>query len=150
MQCKKLRQVFVPPPPGWRDAAKGVAETAAVSSSGGSSVGEAASAAGGGGADGDDGSSDDELEYPCLICLDHEDGAFVDGKDAGMCLACGQSYCGACNFGGLADQSPNCPTCRAPFDVLEEENFKRAWKLVHNRSPGHRLLHRIQQPARHC
>ena len=38
VQCKKLRQVFVPPPPGWRDKCAPVA-------------GVTASAAGGGGAD---------------------------------------------------------------------------------------------------
>ena len=32
VQCKKLRQVFVPPPPGWRDTCPPVAEAAAASS----------------------------------------------------------------------------------------------------------------------
>ena len=30
----------------------------------------------------------------------------------------------------------NCPTCRAPFVVSDEEDFKRLWKLVNGRSPG--------------
>eukprot|EP00729_Bicosta_minor_P033011 gene33011-biopygen12776 len=78
----------------------------------------------------------DEIKNPCPICLDNEDDATVDGKRAGMCSACGQSYCGACKAGGLADRSPNCPTCRAPLIVSGEENFKRWWKLVHDRSAG--------------
>eukprot|EP00729_Bicosta_minor_P018105 gene18105-biopygen21239 len=79
---------------------------------------------------------EDEIENPCPICLDNEDDATVDGNDAGICTACGQSYCGACTAGGLADRSPNCPTCRAPFTVSDESNFKRCWKLEHDRSPG--------------
>eukprot|EP00729_Bicosta_minor_P017331 gene17331-biopygen7477 len=101
-QCAKLQQVFVPPKPGWR----GVAAEAG----GGGGGGKAAAAA----VDVDD---DDEIENPCPICLDNEDDATVDGKFPGMCFACGQSYCGACKAGGLADRSPNCPTCRAPLIV---------------------------------
>eukprot|EP00729_Bicosta_minor_P033105 gene33105-biopygen1981 len=123
-QCVKLQQVFVPPPPGWRGSA--AAEVAETSGGGG---GGAAAGRGGGG-------EEDELENPCPICLDNEDYATVDGNNAGICFACGQSYCGACNAGGLAGRSPNCPTCRAPFRVSDEENFKRLWKLVHDRSPG--------------
>eukprot|EP00729_Bicosta_minor_P022490 gene22490-biopygen728 len=121
-QCVKLQQVFVPPQPGWRDAA-----AAAAGGGGGAAAGD-----GGGAGDGEE----DELENPCPICLDNEDDATVDGAQYGMCLACGQSYCGACKAGGLADRSPNCPTCRAPFSVSDEENFKRCWKLVHDRSTG--------------
>eukprot|EP00729_Bicosta_minor_P018019 gene18019-biopygen22193 len=128
-QCVKLQQVFVPPEPGWRGAA--AAEVAAASGGGG-----AAAAAGGGGAPTVVLDEEDEIENPCPICLDNEDDAIVDGAQYGMCLACGQSYCGACNAGGLADRSPNCPTCRAPFSVSEEEDYKRCWKLVHDRSPG--------------
>eukprot|EP00729_Bicosta_minor_P020177 gene20177-biopygen10446 len=121
-QCVKLQQVFVPPPPGWR--------AAAAEAGGGGGGGKAAAAAA---VDIDD---DDEIENPCPICLDNEDDAAVEGNNAGMCLACGQFYCGACKAGGLADRSPNCPTCRAPFSVSDEEKFKRLWKLVHDRSPG--------------
>eukprot|EP00729_Bicosta_minor_P022491 gene22491-biopygen729 len=123
-QCVKLQQVFVPPPPGWRGAAP--ADGASASDGGG------AAAAGGSAGIVDD----DEIENPCPVCLDNEDDAIVDGAQYGMCLACGQSYCGACNAGGLATKSPNCPTCRAPFTVSEEEDYKRCWKLVHDRSPG--------------
>eukprot|EP00729_Bicosta_minor_P032471 gene32471-biopygen20873 len=121
-QCVKLQQVFVPPPRGWRGAA-----AAAAGGGGGAAAGD-----GGGAGDGEK----DEIENPCPICLDNEDDAIVDGAQYGMCLACGQSYCGACNAGGLADRSPNCPTCRAPFSVSDEEDFKRCWKLVYDRSPG--------------
>eukprot|EP00729_Bicosta_minor_P032828 gene32828-biopygen3824 len=129
-QCVKLQQVFVPPPPGWRGA--GVAEVAAACGGGGG----AAAAGGGGGAPPVVIDDEDEIENPCPICLDNEDDTIVDGKRAGMCSACGQSYCGACKAGGLADRSPNCPTCRAPLIVLREKEFKRMWKLVHDRSPG--------------
>jgi len=121
-QCVKLQQVFVPPPPGWRGAA-------AEAGGGGGGGGKAAAAA----VDVDD---DDEIENPCPICLDNEDDATVDGQHAGMCTACGQLYCGVCNRDGFADRSPNCPTCRAPFRVSNEEGFKRCWKLEHDRSPG--------------
>eukprot|EP00729_Bicosta_minor_P009635 gene9635-biopygen7268 len=122
-QCVKLQQVFVPPPPGWRDAA------AAAAGGGG---GAAAGGDGEGAGDGEE----DEIENPCPICLDNEDDATVGGKSAGICFACGQSYCGACNTADLADRSPNCPICRAPIIVSEAEKFKRCWKLVHDRSPG--------------
>eukprot|EP00729_Bicosta_minor_P016507 gene16507-biopygen27206 len=128
-QCVKLQQVFVPPLPGWRGAA---------AEAGGGSGGGGAAAAGGGSAPTVVIDEDDEIENPCPICLDNEDDATVDGNDAGMCSACGQSYCGACNEGEgrLAGRSPNCPTCRAPFRVTDEEEFKRLWKLEHDRSPG--------------
>eukprot|EP00729_Bicosta_minor_P001968 gene1968-biopygen6026 len=129
-QCVKLQQVFVPPPPGWRGAA------AAEASGGGGGGGGAAAAAGGGGAPTLVIDEEDGIENPCPICLDNEDDATVDGSLPGMCSACGQSYCGACNAGGFAHRSPNCPTCRAPFIVSHEEEFKRLWKLVHDRSPG--------------
>eukprot|EP00729_Bicosta_minor_P008540 gene8540-biopygen22933 len=125
-QCVKLQQVFVPPPPGWRGA------VAAEASGGGGS----AAAAGGGGAPTGVLDEEDEIKNPCPICLDNEDDATVDGKRFWLCSACGQRYCGACNAGGLAARSPNCPTCRAPFSVSEEEHFTRYWKLVHDRSPG--------------
>eukprot|EP00729_Bicosta_minor_P018148 gene18148-biopygen1520 len=129
-QCVKLQQVFVPPPPGWRGAA--AAEGAAASGGGGA----AAAAGGGGGAPTVVIDEEDEIENLCPICLDNEDDAIVDGEYYGMCFACGQFYCGACKAGGLADRSPNCPTCRAPFTVSDEEDFKRCWKLVHDRSAG--------------
>ena len=113
--------MFVPPEPGWRGAA------AEVGGGGGGSKAAAAAAVD---------IDEDDIENPCPICLDNEDDATVDGKRDGMCLACGQYYCGACNAGGFADRSPNCPTCRAPFSVSDEENFTRCWKLVHDRSPG--------------
>eukprot|EP00729_Bicosta_minor_P013103 gene13103-biopygen14212 len=126
-QCVKLQQVFVPPPPGWREAA---------AEAGGGGGGGGAAAASGKAAAAAVVEEEDEIENPCPICLDNEDAATVDGNDAGMCTACGQSYCGACKAGGLADRSPNCPTCRAPLIVSEEEHFNRCWKLVHDRSPG--------------
>ena len=43
-------------------------------------------------------------------------------------------YCGGCNAHVAATRK--CPTCRAPLRVSHEENFKRVWKLVHDRSPG--------------
>eukprot|EP00729_Bicosta_minor_P032469 gene32469-biopygen20871 len=128
-QCLKLQQVFLPPPPGWRDAAG-----AEASGGGGSSA--AAAAAGGGGAPTVVIDDEDGIDNPCPICLDNEDDATVDGDHAGRCSACGQCYCGACKAGGLADRSPNCPTCRAPLIVSDDENFTRYWKLVHDRSPG--------------
>eukprot|EP00729_Bicosta_minor_P004380 gene4380-biopygen16815 len=121
-QCAKLQQVFVPPPPGWRGAA-------AEAAGGGGGGGNAAAAA----VDIDD---EDGIENPCPICLDNEDDAAVNGKSAGMCSACGQWYCGACNTADLVTRSPNCPTCRAPLIVSDKEKFKRLWKLVHDRSPG--------------
>ena len=130
-QCVKLQQVFVPPPPGWRGAA--AAEGAAASGGGGSA---AAAAGGGGGAPPVVIDEEDEIENPCPICLDNEDDATVDGNRAGMCTACGQSYCGVCNTADHVGRLLNCPTCRAPFSVSDEENFKRCWKLVHDRSPG--------------
>eukprot|EP00729_Bicosta_minor_P017327 gene17327-biopygen7473 len=121
-QCVKLQQVFVPPPPGWRGAA-------AEAGGGGGGGGKAAAAA----VDIDD---EDGIENPCPVCLDNEDDAAENGSLPGMCTACGQSYCGACKAGGLATRSPNCPTCRAPLIVSDEDGFKRYWKLVHDRSPG--------------
>jgi len=79
---------------------------------------------------------DDEVENPCPICLDNKDDAYVDGKGGGMCTACGQSYCGSCNTTEKIGQVTACPTCRAPLRPSREEDFKRCWKLVHDRSPG--------------
>eukprot|EP00729_Bicosta_minor_P010055 gene10055-biopygen17001 len=120
-QCVKLQQVFVPPKPCWRGAA--------AEAGGGSGGGKAAAAA----VDIDD---EDGIENPCPVCLDNEDDAAENGSLAGMCTACGQWYCGACKAGGLVARSPNCPTCRAPIMVSDEDGFKRLWKLEHDRSPG--------------
>eukprot|EP00729_Bicosta_minor_P032519 gene32519-biopygen16267 len=98
--------------------------------------GAAAAAAAAGGGSSNTVDEEDEIENPCPVCLDNEDDATVVGDHAGMCGACGQWYCGACKAGGLADRSPNCPTCRAPLVVSAEENFERFWKLEHDRSPG--------------
>merc|ERR1719272_1856883 len=55
-QCKKLQQVFVPPPAGWREA------TAVAGGSGGGGGAAAAAGGEGGGAEGPD---DDEIENLC-------------------------------------------------------------------------------------
>lgn len=125
--------MFVAPKPGWR----GGAEAGASDGSGG---GAAAGGAGGNGWGVASAAVEDEIENPCPICLDNEDDATVDGTTFGMCSACGQMYCGACNESGLAYRSPNCPTCRAPLIVSVKENSKRYWKLVHGRSPGRYTL----------
>lgn len=78
---------------------------------------------------------EDEIEYPCPICLDNEDNAYVSGQQSGMCFACGQSYCGACNTPEAIGQLATCPTCRAPRIPLRGQ-FTQCWKLVHDRLPG--------------
>eukprot|EP00729_Bicosta_minor_P022301 gene22301-biopygen21355 len=103
---------------------------------GGSSTAAATEAAGSGGAGAGGAALEDEIANPCPICLDNEDDAVVDGNEFGMCTACGQFYCGACNTADHVGRLLRCPTCRAPISVLDEENFKRCWKLVHDRSPG--------------
>ena len=134
-QCKKLQQVFYPPPAGWRERVEG-GGGGGERDSGAEGGGAVAAAAAGGVRDG----GEDEDENLCPICLDNKDDAHVDGSPPQICFACGQLYCGACSgacsAGGLFSKSPTCPTCRAPFIVSKEEDFKRLWKLVHDRSPG--------------
>eukprot|EP00729_Bicosta_minor_P022564 gene22564-biopygen27388 len=77
-----------------------------------------------------------EPENPCPICLDNDDGATVDGNQPGMCTACGQSFCGACNSVSLVGSLLSCPCCRASFHPPRAEAFRQCWKLVHDRSPG--------------
>lgn len=77
-----------------------------------------------------------EPENPCPICLDNDDGATVDGNQPGMCTACGQSFCGACNSVSLLGSLLSCPCCRASFHPPRTEAFRQCWKLVHDRSPG--------------
>ena len=126
-QCEKLQQVFVPPPAGWREAKEAAKRDA--DASGGGAAASAAGGCGGGAAE-----DDDEFAHPCPVCLDNEDDAYVDGQGAGQCFACGQRCCGACNANVSATRK--CPTCRAPIHVSDQEEFKRLWKLVHDRSPG--------------
>ena len=128
-QCKKLQQVFVSPPAGWRDRADGAGD--------GAGGGAAAAAGGVSGV----GREDEDDENLCPICLDKGDDTWVDDSPSITCAVCGQLYCGACNAGGLHNKSPNCPTCRAPFIVSYEEQFKRCWKLVHDRAPGRHTKH---------
>lgn len=106
----------MPPPAGLGDAAAAAvaAEGTDVDEvgwggGGGGGGGVAAAQGGGDGAAATAGrrDGDDDVEHPCPISLGHEDDAVVDGNHAGMCFACGQSYCGACRAGGLADRSPN-------------------------------------------
>ena len=142
-QCKKLQQVFVPPPPPPRGTEL---EAQAAGGSGG------AAAAGAAGAE-TSGSGNEEPEFLCPICLDNADDATVDGRTPSICTACGQMYCGACSRGspekckcsrpfctdclyvegGLADQSPNCPTCRAPIHISVEDTFEQLLQLVNGR-----------------
>ena len=77
---------------------------------------------------------DDEADpvNPCPLCLGNED----DSGDCGACFACGQLYCGECNVPELVGKLDLCPTCRAPVRVSDEENFKRLWSLVHDRTLG--------------
>ena len=112
-------EVFVPPPAGLRES-----KEASKRDDGG-----------GGGA----GAADDEFAHPCPICLDNEDDAYVNGHECGQCQACGQMYCGSCNV-GILSRVENCPTCRAPLHVSDEESCRRVWRLVHNRSWGRHTL----------
>ena len=132
VQCNKLQQVCVPPslstPP------EGEAEEAAERDSGGGGGGGGAAVAGGGGEDAAAG--DEEFAHRCPICWDNEDNAYVDGQVFAQCFACGQMYCGGCNTTDGIGRVRNCPYCRAPFDVSGEDQFKRLWKLVQDRSPG--------------
>lgn len=79
---------------------------------------------------------DAEFENPCPICFENEDDAYVGGHHSGMCNACGNFYCGACNKGGISAAFKNCAMCRAPFRVSNEEQFNRVRKLIFGRSPG--------------
>ena len=72
-----------------------------------------------------------EPENPCPLCLANEDNS---GK-YGSCHACGQMFCGDCDASAALVRGL-CPTCRAPFDVSDEEDFTRLWSLTHDRSPG--------------
>eukprot|EP00729_Bicosta_minor_P024496 gene24496-biopygen26450 len=115
--CKKLQEVHR------ASQIPQQSEDAVVQRGGEGGGGGGAAAAAGGGRSSNTVAIDeeDEIENPCPVCLDNEDDATVDGNNAAICTACGQSYCGACNAGGLADRSPNCPTCRAPLVVSDEE-----------------------------
>jgi hypothetical protein len=72
------------------------------------------------------GGGDAALEHPCPICLDNEDNA----GNMGMCLSCGQFYCGSCKKSLGQRGVTNCPTCRAVFDVSPEEKVRRLRQLV--------------------
>ena len=99
-----------------------------------------------------------EFEHRCPICLSNEDDACVNGSQHGMCTACGQMFCSACNGAVKAQaivvdgkvkmgaaswtkdalhlQCKNCPMCRAEIFPSFEQQFKRCLKLVNDRSPG--------------
>eukprot|EP00729_Bicosta_minor_P021070 gene21070-biopygen17353 len=110
-RCEKLQQVFVPPPPGWRGVA-------AAEISGGVGGGGGAAAAVGSAAGIVD---DDKIENPCPICLTARMTRLWMGTVVGCILRAGSVTAG-----------------RAMQDALlsDEEQFKRCWKLVHDRSPG--------------
>ena len=140
-ECKGLKEGGVPE----RAISAKLLQVFSAGDAGGTAAGGSASAAslpptshpradGGGAVDGVD--DEEEVENQCPICLDNEDSAVVDWTRAGMCCACGQCFCSACNSAGLSRRSPNCPICRAPFNVSAKEDFERLWKLVHDRSPG--------------
>ena len=67
---------------------------------------------------------------PCPICLDNED----DHGKCGMCYQCGQLLCGDCNSN--VARTRECPTCRAPFIVPAQVDFRRLQKMLKERSPG--------------
>ena len=105
--------------------------TADFSDGGGSSrsSGVAGACSGGGGSD------DENL---CPICMDNEEEAIVEGQDGAFCSACGQLFCGACNISICSTQavSDTCPMCRAPICVSPETDFRRLWRLIHDRPSG--------------
>ena len=75
------------------------------------------------------------LANHCTVCSVHLDGMGV-GDLPGMCTACGQQCCCACNtFDGIG-QLHTCPSCGALIDVVDEVDFARLLELVHDGSPG--------------
>jgi TPR repeat protein len=63
--------------------------------------------------------------------------AYVDEVGPRQCFACGQLFCGQCKP-QLAANVPNCPACRAPFDVSAEEDVARLLELL-KRTPGRHI-----------
>ena len=118
-----------PRAPGTTEATAQPAVPSAHRRAGDADADAGATGAGGGGNEVDE----TKPTNPCPLCLGNED----DSGNCGMCFACGQMYCGECNvpevMGKVAEV---CPTCRAPLRVSDEEQFKRTWSLVHDRSPG--------------
>ena len=53
-----------------------------------------------------------------------------------MCYVCGQQWCGSCNSGLAAGGFDTCPTCRAPIDVSDTQDFHDLKNLVETREPG--------------
>lgn len=72
--------------------------------------------------------------HECPICMDNADDATVDGVHPAACFACGQYICGQCKRQVEANDA-KCPTCRAPFDVSDEECVARLLQLL-KRAPG--------------
>lgn len=78
-------------------------------------------------------SNDGDPGHPCPICFENQDDFQVGESRSGMCLGCGQLFCGACT--DMLEFSC-CPMCRIPPHTSDRQAFERSYKLVHDRSPG--------------
>jgi TPR repeat protein len=77
---------------------------------------------------------EEDTKHDCPICYDNAEDATVDGEKAEQCFECGQVFCGECKLQLLAN-FPNCPNCRAPFNVSVGEKVARILQLL-ERTPG--------------
>jgi hypothetical protein len=74
-------------------------------------------------------------KHPCPICLVKEDN---DGN-TGMCVSCGQMYCGSCSPTLVVRGVTSCPTCRAVLGLSETEHMRQLRQLL-ARPPGRYTL----------
>lgn len=73
----------------------------------------------------------------CLVNADDYFDKHTNKDFPGQCATCGYQFCGPCNSafarrGGMS----RCPMCREPIAMAPEEEFRRLWSLVHDRTPG--------------
>ena len=82
--------------------------------------------------------------HPCPLCLCREDldGCLDEngprGAGCGICLFCGQMFCGICKLAMIQTATETgCPICREPSPRSPEDEFKTAWNTLHTeRSKG--------------
>ena len=63
---------------------------------------------------------------PCPICFEEEE----DEGICGICLRCGNVFCGGCNIPSKLGKTTNCPMCRYDMDMSLDDRISKTKVLI--------------------
>ena len=84
----------------------------------------------------------------CPICLTNSDDATVSGRSCGLCVGCGQLFCGEClDEFDEHGKFEECPMCRQHMGRSDEARFAALKQLIHTRDEGRHTPHALSELA---